>query len=334
MLSIAAARSARRLVACLLLVAVSLGTSGCIRGLFYKNGARSRLFAEPTIPGDRKSPKDYYVTFQGTKRQGDGAAFEILPYFIYSGAFTIEWVVGIFDALLADESDGAIGCLELFEYDDFGNPDVTWDLCGRYVGGSYQLFNSENADQLVYPSTLRVEARVVFDGVNLSYEARPAGAPTWDVVTSFPFAPTMPLLPSLGAAQLGKGGVVNFDSFAWTDTMPTDTTTLGAFGWHLQEAFKFEADAFRALDGPSPDFTTAATNLSSASGQLSMAFGLAGFDPKVARLVVKADRAVIRAGEEAQNQDQMGAVKGMQKAFRLQGQAFARAFALDYRPRF
>jgi len=334
MLTIAAARPVRRLVACLLLVAVSLGASGCIRGLFYKNGARSRLFAEPTIPGDRKSPKDYYVGFQGTKRQGGGTAFEILPYFIYGGAFTIEWVVGVFDALFAEESDGAIGCLELFEYDDFGNPDATWDLCGRYTAGGYQLFNSENSDQLVYPSTLRVEARVVFDGLNLSYEARPTGAVTWDVVTSFPFAPTMPLLPSLGGTELGKGGVVNFDSFAWTDTMPTDTTTLGAFGWHLQEAFKLEAEAFRALDGPSPDFSSAATNLSSASGQLSMAFGLAGFDPKVARLVVKGDRAVIRAGEEAQDQDQMGTVKNLQKAIRFQGQAFQRAFALDYRPQF
>jgi hypothetical protein len=334
MLTIAAAHPARRVFACFLLVAVSLGASGCIRGLFYKNGARSRLFADLTVPGDRQSPRDYYIGFQGTKRQGGGAAFEILPYFLFGGPFTLEWEIGLFDPSLAADSDQALGCLELFEYEAFGDLAATWDFCGQYNAGGYVVFNSENADQLSYPATLRVQARVVFDGADLSYETRPSGDPTWDIVTAFPFAPTMPLLPSIGGTNLRKGGVVNFDSFSWTDTMPVDTTTLGQFGWHIQEAFQFEADAFRALDGASPDFASAASSLSSASGQLSLAYSFASFDSKVARLVVKGDRAIIRAREEADAQDQAGAVKKLQKGIRYQGQAFQRAYALDYRPQF
>jgi hypothetical protein len=49
---------------------------------------------------------------------------------------------------------------------------------------------------------------------------------------------------------------------------------------------------------------------------------------------VKGDRAIIRAREEADAQDQMGAVKKLQKGIRYQGQAFQRAYALDYRPQF
>jgi hypothetical protein len=213
------------------------------------------------------------------------------------------------------------------------------DLCGRYTTGGYQVFDSENSDQRFYPGALRLEARVSYDGANLSYETRLPGAGTWDAVTSFGYAPVDPLLLSLGATNLYKKGSIGFDDFAITTTMPADTTFEGAVGWHIQEAFHQEGGALRSLDGASPDFTTAAADLSASRSELQLGIGAsASLDLKLGKQVIRylgrADRKLERAEQEVAGQDAEGAWKQTQKALRLEGQAFQTLFALDYRKQF
>jgi|GEM_PF-5494282 len=327
-----------RALAALFLV-LPLAAGSCIGGLFFKSGGKSRVAFVLTDPFDPRSPRDRFVRFQG-QRDG-GLAFEILPYFLFpDGPFEVTFDVGIFDPELVDESEDARGCFELFERDGFGDLSRTLDFCGRYVMGGYQAFNSENADQQFYAATLRVEARVAWDGANLTYETRPEGDPTYDLVTTIPYTPAQPFLPAFGAANLGKRGIVDFDDLAWTDTAPTDTDVLGGIGWNLQGSFQETFGALRDLDGATPDFASASTGLADARLQLGNAISLAGSLPdlklgkQVIRLGERADRKLERAQAEVQDQDAEGAVKNTQKAVRLQGQAFQRLYGLDFRPQF
>jgi hypothetical protein len=322
----------------MLLLSLAVTASGCLHGLSYHMRARGRVSYLLSDPLDKKSPRDHYVSFQGTSRKG-GSAFEILPYFIYAGAFEITYQVGLFDPGHVAESTDAIGCLELFEYQNFGDPAHTVDLCGRYTAGGYQVFDSENSDQRFYAGALRLEARISYDGANLSYETRLPGTVSWDAVTSFSYAPLDPLLASLGGTSLYKKGSIGFDDFAITTTMPTDTTFEGAVGWHIQEAFHQEGSALRSLDGASPDFTTAAADLTASRSEIQLGIGAsASLDLKLGKQVIRylgrADRKLERAQQEVSSQDAEGAWKQTQKALRLEGQAFQTLFALDYRQQF
>jgi hypothetical protein len=321
-----------------LLLPLAVTTAGCLHGLSYHMRAHAKVRYLLTDPLDKKSPRDHYVSFEGKSRKG-GAAFEILPYFIYAGAFEITYQVGLFDPGHVTESTDAIGCLELFEYQDFGDPAHTVDLCGRYTTGGYQVFDSENSDQRFYAGALRLEARVSYDGASLSYETRLPGTVTWDAVTSFAYTPVDPLLLSLGATNLYKKGSIGFDDFAITTTVPAASTTEGMVGWHIQEAFHQEGGALRNLDGASPDFTTAAADLASCRSELQLGIAAsAGLDLKLGKQVIRylgrADRKLERAEQEVAGQDAEGAWKQTQKALRLGGQAFQTLFALDYRKQF
>jgi hypothetical protein len=329
--------------ALLLVLTASVALSGCLRGLSYHWGAKARIGYTLTDPADRKSPRDRFLRFEGKSRRGDGQAFEILPYFIYGGPFTIVYDVGIFDAERMAQSDGAIGCLELFDEAFFGDPMHTVDLCGRYVSGvsgGYQAFNSENSDQQFYPGALRLEARVSYDGTDLTYETRPEGAPIYNVVTTVAsWTPIWPVLTSFGGVALNKRGVVDFDNIQLTDTMPLDTDVMGAVGWHLQESSRLACEGMYAIDGAAPDFALALAAVAGARAEYTDVLTLsAGLDVKIGKQVIryteKADRQLARAQGELQDSDAEGAFRRIGKGMRLEGLAFQRLYGLDFREQF
>jgi hypothetical protein len=287
---------------------------------------------------DPRGPRDYFVRSEG-QREG-GSTIQILPFFVYPGPFSFSFTGGISDLELVDESADAVACFELFEELFFGDLAHTIDLCGRYTAGGYQAFNSENADQRFYPGVNLLDFRVEYDGAQISYSTRPAGTSTYDLVTTFPFDWSTRLLPSFGAIGLHKKGVYDLLDVSWTTTMPTDTTVEGACGWHIQEAYRLDFEAFRRLEGATPDFAGATTDLGAARAELTLAIGLASnladlkLGKQVVRFLGRADRKLERALEETAGQDADDAISQALKSARDQGLAFQRLFALDFKDQF
>jgi hypothetical protein len=320
------------------LLVLALAAGGCLKRLVYRDGARTVVRWVPVSLLDPKGPRDYFVRTQ-SQREG-GMAIQILPFFVYPGPFTFGFTGGISDVDLVDESADAIACFELFEEAFFGDLLHTIDLCGRYTMGGYQAFNSENSDQRFYPGTYLLDFLVEYDGAQVSFSTRPAGAPSYDLVTTFAFDWSTRLLPSFGALGLHKKGVYDLLDVSWTTTMPTDTTLEDACGWHVQEAYRLDVTALGRLEGASPDFAGAATDLGLARAELSLARGLATSLPdlklgkQVVKLVGRADRRLERAQDEVADQDADGAISQLLKSTRDQGLAFQTLYRLDFKGRF
>lgn len=310
----------------------------CPPELRYRDGAVPGFEFRLVDPSDRRGPRDYFFRLRG-QREG-GTTVAIAPFFVYPGDFSFEGVGGISDLDLLEESSDAFACFELFEDGHFGDQAHTVDFCGRYTAGGYQAFNSENQDQRFYPGTYLLDFRVEYDGAQVSYSTRPAGTATYDLVTSFSFDWSTRLLPSFGALGFHKKGVYDLLDVSWTTTMPTDTSVEDACGWHLQEAYRLDVQTLGRLEGASPDFAGATTDLGLARMELSLATGFAASLPdlklgkQVVRLLGRADRRLERAQEEVVDQDANGAISQVLKSTRDQGLAFQTLYRLDFKGRF
>jgi hypothetical protein len=320
------------------LLAVSFAASGCLKRMVYKDGAVARVEYYLVNPSEPKGLRDRFVRFQA--KRDAAVRIEVLPFFVYEGPFEINLTGGISDPELIGDSLDGVSCFELFEQGFFGDLAHTIDLCGRYTAGGYQVFNSENADDRFYPGVSLLDLRIVYDGANVTFESRPKDTGAFDVVTTFAFDYTAPLIPSAGIVNYGKGGVYDLLSASWTTTMPADTTVEQGCGWHIQEAYGLGWNAYAKLDGGSPDFTGAAADLAALRAEVVAGYGLTAsfIDPKigkqVARYLVKADRAVLRAQEEVADQDADGAIGQLFKSTRFQGLAFQKIFDLDFKAQF
>lgn len=320
------------------LLLTSHASEGCLKRLMFRDGAKTRVEYVLVNPLDVRGPRDYFVRTQ-SQREG-GGTIQVLPLFVYPGPFEFAFTGGVSDLELVDESTDAIACFELFEEAFFGDLDRTIDLCGRYTSGGYQVFNSENADQRFYPGTYLVDFRVQYDGAQVTFSSRPKDAPAYDVVTTFDFTWGTRLLPSFGAINFHKKGVYDLLDTSWTTTMPNDTTGTDGVGWHIQEAYRLDLEAFRDLDGGSPDFAGAASNLGLARNELSLAIGLAPLigDLKIGKQVVRylgrADKKLERAQGEVAGQDANGAISQVLKSARDQGLAFQALYSIDFKGRF
>jgi hypothetical protein len=174
----------------------------------------------------------------------------------------------------------------------------------------------------------------------VTFSSRPKDAPAYDVVTTFDFAWSTRLLPSFGAIDLHRKGVYDLLDTSWTTTMPNDTTGTAGVGWHIQEGYRLDLEAFRDLDGGSPDFSGAMSNLGLARNELSLAIGLAPLIPdlKIGKQVVRhlgrADEKLERAQEEVAGQDADGAISQVLKSARDQGLAFQALYTIDFKGQF
>ena len=320
------------------LLAVSLLASGCLKRMVYKDGAVARVEYYLVNPLDPRGPRDYFARFQA--KRDDAVLIQVLPFFVYPGAFEINLTGGVSDPQLLDESLDGIACFELFEQGFFGDPVHLFDVCARYTAGGIQAFNSENDDDQFYPGVSLLDLRIGYDGANVTFETRPKDTGAFDVVTTFPFSYTAPLIPSVGIVNYGKGGVYDLLAASWTTTMPADTTIEQGCGWHVQEAYGRGWNAFAKLDGGAPDFNGAAADLAAARTEIVTAYGLtpsfldAKIGKQVARYLVKADRAMLRAQDEVADQDADDAIDQLFKSTRYQGLAFQKTFGLDFKAAF
>jgi hypothetical protein len=331
-------RSVRHAAAIALILASCGGAIGCARGLYHRDGARGFIAFVLVDPGDRKGPRDYFARLQA-QREG-GRTFGIAPFVIHPGAFSFQGVGGVSDPALIGPSTDGIACFELFGQNAFTDPLHTVDLCGRYTNGGYQAFNSENDDFRFYPAVYQLEFRVEYDGADLSYLTRPVGAPTWDLVTTFPFAGEDRVIPSVGIFNYHKGGVYDITAFDWTTTPPVDPTAEDRAGWHIQEAYRYDFAAWRKLEGTAPDFTGANADLGLARDQLALALTQlpdyldAKIGKQTARYVIRADKRLEKAQREAFDEDAGGALKQLLRSVADQGFAAQRTYQLDFRSDF
>jgi hypothetical protein len=322
---------------------VLLGCCGfyvvCVGQIYYRAGGRAVFTFRLVDPAaGKKGPRDYFFRLEGQRE--DGKTVAVAPFFVHPGPFWFEGVGGISDPGLVGVSSDSIACFELFEDGHFADPLYTVDLCGRYVQGGYQAFNSENTDQRFYPGVYQLEFRIEYDDTNLSYYTRPLGSPTWDLVTAVPFGYETRLVPSMGAVGLHKGGVYDLEELTWSTTPPDDWSAELGFGWHVQEAYRFDLAALDKLEGAAPDFAGAATDLATARSRLSLAlpmtddFADAKIGKQSARSVIRADKRLERAQREATAGDANGALNHLLKSVKDQGIALQRAYRLDFRGQF
>jgi hypothetical protein len=321
-------------------VAVLLASCGftivCTRTLVLREGARPGFDYRPLIPGDRNSPRDWFFRLQG-QREG-GRTIAIAPFSIAQGPFWFEGEGGISDPALIAQSSDSYSCFEIFEDGHFGDVAYSFAFCGRYVSGGYQVFNSENADNRFYPGVYVLQFRIEYDGADLSYLTRPVGAQTWDTVTTVPLSYDTRMIPSMGAIGMHKGGVYDVLDLKWSTTPPVDPTAEERYGWHVQEAYRFDLSALERIENS--DFGGANADLGSARDQLVQALGEvpsfvdARIGKQTARYTIRADQRLEKAQRKTTDQNATAAVLQLLLSLADQGNGFQRVAGRDYRPLF
>jgi hypothetical protein len=262
-----------------LLVFALVASLGLLPGcaLIFTNSVKIRMEHRPTDPADRKSPRDYFVAFQG-KRKADPDCDTDCPFgvvvapFSLRPPFTIGAAAGLFDVDRREESQDALYCMEIDDVDDpiqpFGS--VFWTICARYTGDGTQIFADDSegqidpgAAQTFYPGVTEVEFQIEADGTDLFLRGRERGPTIWDELASVPFtSPSGELLGTIGTSRLFKKGLVGFDSLDYVNTPAAGALPpLESFVADLERAIELQVQACAAIEGDSPDGVSATNSL-------------------------------------------------------------------------
>jgi hypothetical protein len=242
----------------LLLFGGGVGCDPVLQGVDFRAASR------PTIPGDRSSPLDWYMAFNGKKPPGDGEAqlpFALVPPFGVSAR------MGVFDEAALATSVGAEGCVGLR---DTGSS-AEHRLCVTVEddpANAHVRFGGAAAD---CPGLARAWLDLAVDADGTSVVARYRCA----AIGVFTTLDTVPSLWAEGerwnafvsASGLAKGAQVAFDELHFDSEeqlVPGDAESFIAFT--AFEAFVLGIEAvYEIEDG---DFPGAANKAGEASGKM------------------------------------------------------------------
>jgi hypothetical protein len=237
--------------------------SGCEKAMTdVLEETRSANGARGQAGGDR------YLAMRG-KKTAPGIAFLQAPPDTFA-PFDVSVRTGFFDPQRMSTANGLRVCLELSSVDF----DPFFDLCADYsaAGASWNVtaFHGPPAVFLAGSVTLsgpEIELRTETDGTTLRFHAREAGETDWSPVAAMPWTdPGVPLKPSVGATNLRKGTTLGFDDPSYESApAPGPLDAAGQVASATQACLLRGLDAFLALDGAAPDFTSAAAALDAAA---------------------------------------------------------------------
>ena len=312
----------RALVA--LTLACTAAALGCATEQFYgyfKVGERSSsASAARGAPG----PVDRFISVQGKKETKPGFVFVQLTPDVWA-PFDVSLHTGLFDLGQTATANGTRVCLEI---DNVGFT-LYYDVCATWAaspaGWSVAAFTG--APTLNLPGSLflgaaEIELRAETDATTLRFHARNWGSDTWEPVAQTPWpGQSGPLEASFGVAPILKGTLVGFDDPTFSSAPPPVAPTgAPAVAAAANDALLEGLGAFLLLDGPSPDFAGASTQLGEAADALGVAQTLLAALPqdkvakKAARSFAKGGKKLGRAEEQVAEQDADGALENLGRA--------------------
>jgi len=229
----------------LALAAVSLlfgGGIGCDPEL---DGVDFRPSYVYEIPGDKNSPKDWYMRFGGKKEPGN--AWSVLEYPMlppYGAAARF----GVFDPDAFAASEDAEGCIGFREHDftDEFRLCVTYQLPANLHIYSYGI-DSNTAD---CPGATQAELDLDDNGVNIVARYRCPGQMDYTQLTSVAsrYNAGERWFNLTGAYNLRQGGEVGFDDFRLTSNGPFAGTVEAQTAWQTFQGWNLALEAFYELE--------------------------------------------------------------------------------------
>jgi hypothetical protein len=216
------------------------------------------------IPGDRNSPKDWYMRFGGRSEPGDGWA--VLPYPVLP-PYGATARLGVFLPDASTASEGAEGCIGFREKDlsdEFG-------LCVRYYLGPARLgiYTYGISSETGLCLGTRADLDLQDNGTNLVLRYRCEGDVNFtelDTVASRHDEGERWFFLA-GAYGVMKGGEVGFDDLRLASNGPFAITPEGEAAWYTFVAFDDSLDAFYELEDG--DLSGGADQWEAASGLLA-----------------------------------------------------------------
>jgi hypothetical protein len=317
------AMASRRALVALSLVCTAAAI-GChserVYGIFQVSERSSAPNAARGAPG----PADRFISVRGKKKTKPGVAFVQLTPDVWA-PFDVSLHTGLFDPAQTATANGTRVCLEI---DNVGFT-VYYDVCATWAASpaGWTVAAFTGAPTMNLPGSLfldgaEIELRAETDGTTLRFHARNWASGTWEPVAQTPWpGQNGPLEASFGVAPILKGTLVGFDDPTFSSAPPPIAPTgAPAVAAAANEALLEGLAAFLLLDGPSPDFAGASTQLGEAADALGVAQTLLAGLPqdnaakKAGRSFAKGEKKLGRAEEQVAEQDADGAVENLGKA--------------------
>ena len=328
----AVARGSRRerWLAVGLLAALGFSAGGCT--LLYRAHMalkRDYLLVDPL---DKKGPRDRFFEWQGKAKPGGQALGIAIAPIVLRQPFSFEAQIGVFDPAELAGSDSALGCIEIDQEDLFGS--VFFFVCLQYLSGTtpgVEVYTSlDNTNRQFYPGTYAGTTRMRSDATTLYFEFQPKGAVSFDSIETTPFAnPTLGYNPSLGARIQLKGGVIDFQDARWTSTPKPSPTPEDQIAEGFENALSRLNEGCLSIDGGSPDFGGASTEVNNAFGYITTTRSLLPglIDPKLQHRVGAKldcmDKNALKALNAIGDLSVDGAVKRFERSMRCGAEGLA-----------
>jgi len=319
-----------RWLAVALLAALGVSASGCF--LLYREQMALKRDYVLVDPLDKKGPRDRFFEWRGKAKPGTMGGFGIgAAPLVLRQPFAFEAQIGVFDPADFAASDEAIGCIEIDEEDLFGVE--FFYLCLEYLlapTAGVQVINSENADNQFYPGVYGGTTRIRSDATSLYFDFQPLGASSFDTFSTVPFDnPTLGYTPSIGASHVFKGGVIDFQDVRWTSTPKQNPTPEDQLGEAIENALARLNEGCLFVDGASPDFSNAATEINNSFGYITQArsflpsLGNPKLQRRVAAKIDCMDSHAAKALGAIGDLSVAGAIKRFERSLRCGGEGLA-----------
>jgi hypothetical protein len=265
-----------------------------------------------------------YVGIRGTKKTNPGFGFAQTTPDVWA-PFDVSIHTGLFDPGQMASADGTRVCLEI---DNVGFT-VFYDVCATYAaspaGWTVAAFHGAPTTNLpgsFFTESLEIELRAETDGTTLRFHARPWTSTKWQSVAEMPWpGQTGPLEAAFGVSPILKGTLVGFDDPTFASGPPPSAPTgVAEVAAAANDALLEGLAAFQLLDGASPDFPGAATQLGLAGSALGQAQTLLAALPqdktakKAGKSFAKGAKKLAKAEQQVADQDADGALANLGKA--------------------
>jgi hypothetical protein len=307
----------------LLLSSIAAATGCATEEQYVAFGVIGRVTSAAAARG-APSPVDRFVGIRGKKQTKPGVGFAQVTPDVWA-PFDVSIHTGLFDPSQTATANGVRTCLEI---DNVGFT-IFYDVCGTYgtapagwTVAAFQGAPTTNLPGSVFLDAAEIELRTETDGNTLRFHTRPWGSDTWQEVAQTPWpGQTGPLEAAFGVAPIFKGTLVGFDDPTFVSAEPpTPPTGAGEVAAAANDALVEGLAAFLLLDGATPDFTGAATQLGVAADALEGAKALLAALPqdktakKAGKSFAKGEKKLAQALEQVADQDADRALTNLGKA--------------------
>lgn len=248
------------------------------------------------IPGDKNSPKDWYMRFGGKKEPGNAwaaLAYPLLPPFSATARF------GVFDPDALTASEDAEGCIGFREH-DFSDE---FRLCLSYqIPTNVHIYSTLDGNTADCIGADKAELQLEETGANVIARYRCPGEMDFTQLSSVAsrYDAGERWFNFTGAYNLMKGGEVGFDDFRLTGNGPFNGSVEAQTAWDTFRGWNFALEAFYQLE--EDDVNGAQVAAEAAFVPLESAFesfdmDLVNFSSSAEKLWFKGAKGFIKSGD-------------------------------------